>query len=1061
MRTHSPHLPQHPSSGNSGTSSPHGSPHVMQHSSATPSPKASKFFALRNLPSASTETSSAAVSQELSWHARGAAAENDWNAATSTVRRVQEEARAAEENDETDERIRRHRYAQLVTRLSEQRSQYYSSHVFVEAMLREAQHASGSSPATQAAIATWGLKILARESKSSALTAVMDSLLPAIYCKYTPGQACTASPAVQLQVHGRDVIDDNPYFTHAMFVDEAQSGMQSTMKLRQSLEAAVKANDEHRNVVMRLVEREYSMRRTIAFRSWRSHIRQNRLLHLISDSNTKRSAAEAAQLRKQAVFHQWRLLVERARCAYLTERLHDAAFQLENAKNQFQLQCYRADRLVQAVKDATDELARVTQINNDLTEEVKELKEERVRREKEFSRLLALSVSRLLKLLGAYDEMSRVFVHSKKPIVQDNSAPAEETKVVCDTSMEALEDAEAEAAGLPDSPLNHLRRWANEVLAGVQGREAPFKRICRFGPDFADGERYLCLLQHVFPDIVSSVLAVWTMGVETRLRRIRDYAVLCKLRYILLPSDFLNQREDLLVCSLSELRLRHLAQLWKEGCEKSLAELSEFREGPLAATVEACADTPAHENMGGDTPAEGADQKEDGEGKEEGEGEEEEKPLDSAAVMAHIADYVQRLQNTGEELDAAFSAKTEIVKEFIAIEEEEARLGSERLHGVPIPLVEEASRRVFWVMAADALNDLRELRHLSTEEAMWDFVTTQSLPEVLRDHVNIVSRLFFFFAGENAKALSEVAFWRFVEVSGILVNPVEVSRQWIATQYDRVVSPQLGVALKTAARNQRDMNEQKLRQVAYQEMDIRTATPSQFVELLVRIAVAAENGEFGLVEGTRRLLQRLHLPDREKMTAVERDLYTPEAQNVFNYYVEDLFRTFLFYVKQQESSRNAQERAMALQDGGRFSAQMSVHSLLSMLDDCRFLSDGNEGGMAVPLEADSTRARFFVSTSQIEKLVPLLEKPYKMPSAGNLSFGLFVDVLAALACHWCPDPLVPAPRRMAAFFSYTMQQLSARHINSTLLLGSVPTISLVGAKAVDFAQEASPMPRGL
>jgi hypothetical protein len=1032
----------------------------MQHGAVTSSSRGLKFSLLRSLPSAdakaSTVASFAAAPPSPGPHCRVQIAETsgERREVASTLHRVQEQERAEEDDNETDQRIRRHRYAQLVMRLHAQRSQYYSTGVFVEAMLKEAQHATDSTTATLAAIATWGLHILARESRSVTLTTVMDALLPAIYCNYEPGQVCTASPAVQLQVREKDVIDDNPYFTHAMYIDAAQSGKQSATELRHSLKAAVKANDERRGVALRLLERQRRMQLSSVFRSWRSHIRQSRLIQLISDNRAKREAEETAQLRKQAVFYEWRLLVERSRNTYLTERLHDAAFQLENAKNQFQLQCYRADRLVQSAKDATDELARVSKINAGLTQEVALLREERAQRERQFNRQLTDSVTRLLKLLSTYDELSRVMVRSRKGATHENSSTAAAAAAATDEnclspsySAEGV-GAKAVVEGSPDVPLKLLRRWVNDIVAGVRNRDTPLRPLRAFSADFADGERYLYLLQHVFPDVVSGALAVSSMGVEARLRRIRDYAVQCKLRYVLLPSDFINEREDLLVCSLCELRLRYLVQLWRQSAQQSAAELDQLRETSLTTAVTMCAEKPAMSlHVAGEIETELREEAEDGD---------VEKLLDFAAVTAHIADYVRRLQRTQAELESAFAAEAEAADGCIVVAEEEARLGSERLRGAPIPLVEESSRRVFWQLATNALSDLRGEPQLKTEASMWDFTVTQSLPAVLRDHVDIVSRLFFFFAGENAKALSEVAFWRFVELSGVLVSPFDVSRQWIATQYDHVVSPQLDAALRAAALNQSEMSVQKLREVAYQEMDIRTAAPIQFVELLVRIAVAAESGEYGLVEGTRRLLQRLQLPSAERMTTVERDLCTAESQNVLRYFSEDLFRIFLFYMKQQESSRSAQERAMALQDGGRFSAQMSVTTFLSLLDDCRYLSDGNERGTAAPLAADSTRPRFFVSTAQIRKLVPSLGRQRKVPTSGYLSFGLFVDVLAALAYHWCPDPLVPAPRRLAAFLSYTIQKLNARHSNSTLLLGSAPAISLEGAKTVDFSEEVRP-----
>ncbi|CAJ1987274.1 hypothetical protein conserved [Leishmania donovani] len=1018
-----------------------------QASKVSATARATKFSAIRKLPTAKQSTSAVAAAHTSSDEPRRPALISfDVDATIDTVNSLHEEQHRVSEEDVTDKRIGRYHYAQLVARLNEQRSLYQSTAVFVETMLKEVNHSTEASVAMKASAATWGLKLLAKHAGYGAINTVLESLLPALYCEYSPEKLCRAPPAVELQVRRPDVLMDNPYFTHSMFVDEVQVDKRSATKLQKSLEAALRANDQRRSIVCHLIERQRQQQLEVVFRCWRHHVRQQHLLRMMGDNTAKQWADEMSRLRVQAVFYHWKLLVERSRSTYLTERLHEAAFQLENAKNQFQLQCYRADRLVRTAKEATEEMERVSQINEDLQRQVDELNEEQVRKEREYKEKLTRNVTQVLKLLETYDALARVLLHSKqaeeyfmpeKPLLARQSQSGDGGEEASENEGQLLEvNAVAEASweSPSGSALQWLRQWCDGVLGQASGRTEPFKPIRSFGADFSNGERYLYIFQHVFPEVVPTVLQIHDMDVESRLRRIRGYVADCGLRYRLVPSDLMNQREDLLVCSLSELYQQHLLRKWDQMVSRSMTELNALREGDMKEALLGCTASSSTEDVA-DVPAE---------------------QLDEAAVRAHVSDYVERVKAMSEEFRTSLAVENEVVKASTAIAVQEARLGGERLQGTPIPLVDEAERCAFWKLPAGALDDLRGAKKLNSEERMWNLIVTQTLPEVLQAHVDTTSRLFYLFAGENAKSLSEVAFWRLVECSGILVGGMEVPMDWIARQYDHVVTPQLDAALRAVARNQSEMSVQKLRQVAYQEMDIRSATPQQFVELLVRLAMASEKGKYGLVEGTRRLLQGLQLLNNE-ISPVARALHEPEAQHVLRFFNEDLFRVYLFYVKKQESSRNTQDASMATQFGGRFASQMSITMFLTMLEDCRFLLDGSgRRNSSIGVSADFTRPLFFINAAQVRKVVSALGSFCKGAMSGGLSFNLFVDTLAVLAHHWCPDPLVPEPRRLAGFLAHTVQQLSARHINSTLLLGTVPSIRLEGPRNVDFSQEARP-----
>lgn len=145
---------------------------------------------------------------------------------------------------------------------------------------------------------------------------------------------------------------------------------------------------------------------------------------------------------------------------------------------------------------------------------------------------------------------------------------------------------------------------------------------------------------------------------------------------------------------------------------------------------------------------------------------------------------------------------------------------------------------------------------------------------------------------------------------------------------------------------------------------------------------------------------------------------------------------------------------MSVQEGGRFAAQISVNTFLGLLEDCEVVGGTGRGLMAVP---DAWQSTSVCTTPQaVRKFLPILERTYRDPysNGSGLTFALFIDSIAVLAHHWCPDPLVPSSRRLAAFLAFMIHQLSTRHSSTTLLLGTPPSISLDGGKEVDFGFEA-------
>lgn len=904
----------------------------------------------------------------------------------------------------TDIAIRRHRYARMVSQLAQQAEQYQSVTVFARAMLNELKQRDDVNLATRAAAATWALHLLSRSTGSGgALEAVAEALLPAVYCHFSVEKLPYAAPAIQTEVRDAQTIRSNPYFTHVMYAEQIDLEEDRVGDMRRALNGILTANDSRRAFVIRTIAARRARTLREVFEAWRTLVRRLRVLSFTTEKRMKRHEVEVARLRLHAVFCQWKAEVELSRNAFLTERLHESASQLENAKNQFQLQCFRAERLLQSEQLSKEELQAALDTNDALRREVDRLQDLLVQREREYVEKLTNHVKEAFQMVYRYRGFTDLLVRTRPPpekyVSEEQPIASSPTKEMGELTREVGLDG-----------LLSLFRWCNCVLREVQGENAIVIRSA--GSDLASGEALLVILRYVFPETAVQVLET---NREYRYQKIKEISLQCRLRFVLDADDFTHQREDRLVMTLCEVYTRYIVKRHTQHATQAQADLEQYEAPQVEDGVEV---------------------------------------VDEDEFHRLVEDCRAHLRQLEEEVISQSYNERELATRTVAIAVEESRLASERAQGLPLRWVGEASTKAFWKLPPRCLDDLRLPSNRSNadgEPLLWGQVLEASLQTVLSAKVDTTTRLFAFFAGDTSKTMSEVAFWRFVELAPVVDDGF--SKEAVGSIFDHVASPQLAAALKSATHGKTEAEVKTLLQVARQEVDVRTISASQFTEVLVRLAVARLAGSCGFVQSVEHFLQTMEKTLRMISKAVPDVLvsfYEPESRSVIRFFCDDLVRVFFFYVKRQESSKVPRERAMATQDGGRFAALMAHSMYLTMLEECGFMATKtatrrhSSAGQALvqPLQ---------LTPDLVQQMLSTLQSSYPNSVSGELTFTTFVESLAALCHYWCPNPFVPPSRKLAAFIAHFINQLNIRHSQSTLVLGLPPEIPLKGGKVVNFA----------
>lgn len=975
-------------------------------------------------------------------------AEDSWQVASQL--RMEQEVRGAlsifesqKEKEQfftkSDVKISRHQFGKVLLSLRSQVGRFQSAGLFVQFMLQELQRKEGTDVATLAAAGTWGLQLLVKQEVGNALECIQSAILPALYCDYNPADLPFASPAIQAQIRDGTLVRENPYFTHSMYVEQARIGLKNIAQMHQTLHRALKHNEGRRSYVLRMVSKHRKMNIQYHFNAWRQLTRRRHVLDMTTRKHQERHDNTVSHLRLCVVFSTWRLTVETSRVQFLTDRLHDVSAQLENSKNQFQLQCFRTDRLVQMTNKARAQGEESLAKESKLKAIIARLKKDLERNERMYKERLATHIKNAFSLIQHYRSFSSFLLEMRKYTAV--FARISKNSLVSASSIVTSEENEEEI-----DFMEVVVRWCNYAVQETLG--SSYQPFTFFVPEFFTGEYYLIVLHFVFPDR-ASLLPNRDVNIRYRLRRICEMCDACGLLHRLVPEDFSMHREDLISISLAELLQRYLLRIWRETCDSSILKAS--TAFPKMLEESRNVDPEGKLNVGTDEM---------------------------------FADLVGECEEDIEEKKSLLLEQYEVEKRLAQntslLVKDGSYIWTERMRGAPLQILSEPHRRMFSPVLIQSLGDIIEKLPKPNANEMSSTDELEELQTVLfNDHT--LSRIFYHYAGERQKALSEVGFWRFVEHSTFHSTTSAVSKASISQILDKVNFPQLEVAKQAATLARSPMNAETLALVAKHEVDIRYISIGQFVEIIIRIAVEYGRFQFSLVDSVSRFLRVLTAPSLKHFPLILQQFYSKDVQEVVNYFSDELFRVFNFFLRQQEQSKFTRDRLIAVQDGGRFGALISRRTYETMFAECGYLHGevideelnklpltDTKGSSAAVKNQRQTRVPFITSeeidvvlrkviiaaqnvgSGSSSEVAPSFTESKSTPQHLDLTFTMFLETFGAFCHYWCPDPFIAYSRKVSGFIARTLQGLIQAHTFDTLVLSAPPPISLEGGSNLKF-----------
>lgn len=941
---------------------------------------------------------------------------------------------------DSDVKISRHQFGRLVLSLRAQISHFRSTGLFVHFMLQDLQRKEGADVATLAAAGTWGLQLLVNQEVGSALESIQSALLPALYCDYNPQDLPFASAAIQAQIHDSVLVEENPYFTHSMYVEQARIGLKNIEQLNLALHRSLEHNEGRRRYVLRMIGTLGRKNVQYHFTAWRQLARRRHVLDMTAEKRQKRHESLNDVLRLRMVFSTWRLTVENARVQFLTDRLHDVSLQLENSKNQFQLQCFRSDRLLQLMNQAKKDQEAVLAKELKLKARISEIKKELRDHELIYKERITTTIESAFSTIQHYRNLLTFLVDTRQ-------CPKIFTRMPKSSGVgESFQDQKNEEE--EDNFAEIVIQWCNYAVREVLGSSyQPFSFLC---PEFFTGEFYLIVLHFVFPER-TSLQVNRDSNIPYRLRRICEMCEACCLLHRLVPDDFTLQREDLIFLSLGELFRRYLLDVW--------GELSNTSSNKASAAFPQMLLDSKKVDLGGDQIE-----------------------VINGVFTGFIEDCETDVESKKTRLMEQFELEKDLTRNTNFLVKEESYMWGERVRGAPLQALSAPTRRMFSRLNPPSFEDVISKLEKSAEESFPNSTLSSLQQFLFSDHT--LSRIFFHYAGDGAKQMSEASFWRFVEQNKFHSSTTKVSKATIAQIFNKVNFPQLDAAKHAAKSGKSLTNVETLVLAAKYEVNIRYLSPGQFVEIVIRIAVEYARNKLSVLESVKQFLEVLRTPSSQQLPPITRDFYSRDVQHVIQFFSDELFRVFNFFLRNQEQSKFPRDRLIAVQDGGRFGALISRRNFENMFIECGYLnvemhdrsesqSSFADGKSSSSEKKNSVQTRkFFVTEEEIGavlgKLInasnsavestsgatSFLEEHQSMPQHLELTFTMFLETFGVFCQYWCPDPFVPYSRKVAAFIAHTLRQLADRHTSDTLVLANLPSVSLEGGTKAIFGENA-------
>nr|CCC91571.1 conserved hypothetical protein [Trypanosoma congolense IL3000] len=895
---------------------------------------------------------------------------------------------------EVQNKIERHRYAKVVLEYVQRYREYSSVTRFVEMMLEELSQRNGVTLQMKATLATWAMKLLACDSRFTLfMKPLVDALFPVIYCNFSEARLDYAPATIQALLCDRALYRDNPFLSHSTYMHEYNVGLVKMKSASGYIKKLTTKSTGWKALAQMLVVYTQSERKRSTFLAWRAEVKRLRTCRMIARNAANRHRAYYHSSCLRLAFLRWKMIVEKSRATYLIDRLRDASFQLENSKNQFHIECLRADKLQLSNMKAEADLALVTQERDELKSEVEALRAKLRDHEAGNGKEVGAALSNTLALV---QEQRHVIMS-----LIDTRFNAEE--VITNWLYSDPEHEKADQGEEVWSGHALLLKWCNHILSAKEGEERAL--ICNFGEDFANGDVLVSIICYVFPER-AVVLPPTRSAVTDRINLACDLAASIPLTPSLTEEDFKAKREDKIMVALAELFILYVHKKRYEKVKNSFSSLNKIRFS--------ASDENSTENVGNEVVAS--------------------PNLQNLSKM--MDGWKVELRRWKEEAHLGVMCEHDLQKCIAHILRESSLLARDRNRGQPQLVVTPNVAHKFIDLSAKRLSGLRDTFDTRSPHAWKSFIHS-SLKNLLWNHVHAISSIFYYYAGEGAEEMDEVQFWRFVRQSRLSVEPL--SGFVIAQTFDLVVSPKLAALLRS-----RNLEKRTTLLEATEEMNVRKVKPAHFTEILIHMAVVRYRTP--LLDAAESFLTGLTVPVLEK-NSLSSLFYDAGPQRFVRYFQEDLVRVFLYYVKRPCESINSKEQGEE-QPRKRFLSRMNFELYSRILRDCNYLTENIEtdGTSQTEVRAQPSyhRKSRFIDSKELEHMFTTLYREALFASEGELCITLFLESLGILCHYWWPDPKVDFSRKLACFLADFIDKLRSVHSRDALLLREPPEHSLYG-----------------
>ena len=630
-----------------------------------------------------------------------------------------------------DELAFRKQFARFAAKTAMDEFGYASKALYCETVVANSSVVTSNPGAAKAAAALMALEALGKSSPGNTLISdCLQALYPVIFADYDPVRKAVPHGVMAL-LGTNERLSSNPVFSHSFAIETHHRSSGAVAQMERLMHQAAASANGRRAAVIRVFARESGASLKLHFTAWRGFTRRHRADEMGRRLRQQRDAAGERTRLLQAVFYSWKWVTERAMCTVLEERLHNTTFQLDNAKNQFQLQCFRSDRYLRTVEELRRDMHVLRDNRDKYRAEVRAL-ELQLRDQQLAAREHVDRIShRLLLGLNQWKSVATACVDRGR-------VPTELMGILSEAKIDRLkraantgpEDDDADSMNT-EGIERMISKWVNGIL--VQSAVASKNAISNFAADFADGSVVLVLLHHVFPDSIPYT-PLQDNNVMRRLELIGELAASVGIAHFPSTTDFAEGASDIIFTCVVELFLTH-----------SMGGLL-VRPHPTEADVPHI--------LYDSTMVEGA--------------------------MADNDSALTKLFATQLENDVSMD---QVRTWLSSVSAYAAYLTRERMGGHPVQLSDPKELAKYTRLRASRIGDL-EFKYQSSSTP-WPEQVAQ-LRASVRKYFPLFKRIFGFYAGDNP-SITEPNFWRFIGDLGLIdktLTKVKVERIFVVANRD-------------------------------------------------------------------------------------------------------------------------------------------------------------------------------------------------------------------------------------------------------------------------------------